>query len=493
MLIELNSVDITNSVDWKSLKIEQRLANQVDECFFDIFFDNDTKTVRPALFDEISITHEGETLFAGVVIRLEDTKNTSKSLTLSVFCSDYGYLLTKKLVSKSYESKTIKEIIDDINTNFLDSEFTTTGVLSSFEIDKIVFNQEKTSDCIADLATALGYYWYVGYDKNIHFFPKFSEASPYVLDETSGTYFVKSLKKEVDSSQIVNRVKVRGGEYDGETFTDNITVVGNTTKIFTLPYKFANIAVELNGTPQSVGIDHINDFTTDDVLYNYNEKTIQWENALTDADVITYSGNPKVPVLAVAEDAESIALYGVNEKIIRDNGIEDLQLARKRAEAELLNYALEAVNASLKTNLVGLKVGQSINISDLLADIDENLIIQKISIKLEGPTDPVFSVSLASSHYWDLIALLQKLLRQPKVKAGETEIAEVIKVNQGTVNVAELIVSVSAKNDNVSITITESVAKSDIEPTWVAGPYTPTSELDTKRTPRADGGALIQT
>ena len=40
-------------------------------------------------------------------------------------------------------------------------------------------------------------------------------------------------------------MKVRGGEYDGATYTDKITVNGSNSKSFKLPYKFSGLTIKV--------------------------------------------------------------------------------------------------------------------------------------------------------------------------------------------------------------------------------------------------------
>jgi hypothetical protein len=254
------------------------------------------------------------------------------------------------------------------------------------------------------------YDWYVDENKVVHFFSKGTLSAPFDLTDSSGNYVYTSLRRLLDGSQIANRVKVRGGEYDGDTYTDSITVAGDATKSFRLPYKFSNLTVKLNTVAQVVGIDFIDNFSDKDVLHSFQEQTIRWETALSDADVIEFSGNPKVRVFAIAEDPPSIALYGKIEKLIRDNNITSNTVARQRAIAELYAYSASLIDAEFYTRTVGLRAGMQINISSTLRGSDDSLIIKSLVFRPIDKDNFGYDVKCVSQKRQGLIELLQSIL-----------------------------------------------------------------------------------
>jgi hypothetical protein len=73
----------------------------------------------------------------------------------------------------------------------------------------------KPTEVMQRLADQLGWYWYVDYERNIHFFPSSSNPAPMVLNATSKNF--KNLRITYDSSRLTNRQVVRGGEETSET------------------------------------------------------------------------------------------------------------------------------------------------------------------------------------------------------------------------------------------------------------------------------------
>lgn len=372
-----------------------------------------------------------------------------------------------------------------------DPFFVTTDVQGNFVVDKVVFNQVSLQTAMKKLVDLLDYNWYIDAFRGFQYFSKFTNVAPYNLTDSSGNYFYKSLARIEDGSQLANRIKVRGGEFDGNTFTDEITVSGNDTKSFKLPYKFVNFTVKLNTVLQTVGIDNIDTFASFDVLYNFQEKNFRWESPRADADIIEFSGNPKTPVLAIAEDTFSIAQFGIIEKLIRDESIEDLTTARRRAAAELLAYSATINDVKFITDEQGLRTGQVINVNSTLRNLNEDFLIQKVVITAQDPFTSRYNVELVSTKRFDFIALLQKILEPEAMTSDDSEVAEKIQTDFQEVIITEETNVVSAVEDFQTVTVTESTSKdplgADTEPDWVLAKYVPSPwPTDPKREGRLD-------
>lgn len=484
--IQINSGDQSDNIDFESLSVEQNLSSLVDTASF-MTRKYGSRTLKPAYGDDLKVFDGSSQIFGGTILKVEEIPESGGGgMVYQVEAVDYSYEMDKKLASQTYASQTIKEIITDLLSNYA-SAFNADNVESGFTIDKIVFNQISVSQCIKQLAEIVQYDWYVDENKSVHFFSKYSKSAPFDLTDTSGNYVYKSLKRTTDGSQVVNRVKVRGGEYNGDAFTDSITVSGNDSKSFKLPYKMANLTVSVNSVSKTVGIDFIDDFTAKDVLYNYQDYTIRFENALTDGDVIEFSGNPKVRVFAISEEPSSVASYDQIEKLIRDDNIKDNAVARRRAAAELYAYQEPIIDAKFYTYNSGLRTGMLINLDSARRDCDDDLLIKKIAFRMIDPDTFGYAVECVSTKRYGLVELLQKMLQPEQPDTEESEVSEEIFTDTADVNIAEEHEVVSPQEDYATITIEESISLNPFPPAnivWVWGYYFPTSESDVKRMAR---------
>lgn len=480
--VELNTVDISSYIKWNSIVVDITIDNQPSSASFEV----ESEEISPAFDDDIAIYDGTTKIFGGKVIGVSSTVRGVSQIS-RIECVDHQAEMDRNLASMVFEDTTVEDIIADLFDEYA-PDFTYNNITGAdYEIQRIVFNQVPLSNCLKRLAEITSSYWYISPDKDLHYFPRFQEEAPFNLDDDSGNYVFRSLTRRQDGSQVVNRVKVRGGDYNGDSYTDIITVVGDDTKSFTLPYKFANLQIWLSDglggwTEQAVGVDFIDDFTSDDVLYNFQDQSFRFENALSDGDQIKYTGNPKVPVLAVASSTAGIKKYGVIEKLVRDDSIESNVVARKRAAAELLSYAEEVVDVEFTTYTSGLRAGMLITASSTIRGFEDDLIIKRITFSAKSTTEFLYRVQCISTQQFTLIDLLRKIVEPAPRAADAEEVAEEIFDIQEEVLIADSWNQVASQDFSETLILADSweeIDTDDLE--WVYGPYFPTSHSDVKR------------
>jgi len=482
----INNVNFSDKIKWNNLKVSQILTSQVDTASFEIIKKEDD-SFEISIKDEVIIYDGDKKIFGGEIQNINEEVIGVNGLRFSIQCSDYTNRLDSLLVSKNYENMSVKDIIDDIISIYA-TDFTTNITGAEFEISKVVFNNVSISTCLKKLATLLSYEWYVDADKVIYFFQRFSISAPFNLADSSGNYVWESLKRQIDGTQIVNEVIVRGGlGVQSSLYTDVITVSGSSSKSFPLPYQFAvsGFTIRLDTgagyVSKTVGIDGLDDFTTKDVLYNYNDKSIRFENNLSDTNKIEFSGYKTFYVKAIVSDYPSILAYGLRQKMIRDDSIKDSTTARQRAVAEISAYKDSISELNFRTYESGLRTGMVMLLnSELRAVSDLMSVIQKIDFKTVDPNTFYYDVKLITTRKYTLIEILSELLRPKDEDENENEIAEIIKTDLAVMTMEEVITAVVPFSDSAIITISENIENDPlgigIEPTWVLGDYFPTSQ-----------------
>lgn len=440
--ITLNEESIADAVAQGSLLITQNLTNEPDTAEF-AFRITPGRTL-PAFDDDVVVYDSCDKIFAGKVAETTEAIEGSMVRLLRVRCVDHTFEFDRVLVARTYENQTAAAIIADLVATYAPT-FTAIGVTGAITVQKIVFNQIPLSQCMRKLADLLQYEWYIDEDRDVQFFDRFTRLAPFDLTDDGGNHVYKSLVRSEDGSQLINRVKVRGGTYNGATFTDTITVTGNDTKSFLLPYRMANLTVSVDdgggADPQGVGIDFIDTFGSGiDVLYNFNTQSFRFETALSDGDKVTFSGNPKVEVIAIAEDSASIQAlrdryeevhggsapegYGVIEKIIRDDSIQSNSVARKRAAAELIAFSDQVVDAMFTTYTPGLRAGMLLRVSSDQRDFDDQLIIKRIQFRWRTPETYEYGVYCISTQRYTMLDVLRKVVAPAPRPEDEREVSE---------------------------------------------------------------------
>lgn len=412
MQIYIEGVEKTSYIKKGSLQIQNVLTKQVDTCSFTII-NYGSKVYVPSNEDEVVIYDGADKIFGGVVVNINEEMNDVKLFEYKISCTDYTRLADRKLVSRSYTSETVEDIIDDIITKYLPT-FTATNVVCTTVIDSIAFDYEPFSKCLQRLADITGYDWYIDYDKDVHFFDKTTNTSPFNLTDTNGNYIIRSLKIKRDTSQLRNLVYVRGGDYLADTMTAEFVADGEQIIFFT-PHKFSDIHVTVTGAARTVGIDYADDPDSYDCLYNFNDKSIKFKDADKPSlnALVTIAGVPNIPILIERRDETSIATYGEFHYRIIDKRIKSKDEARARGLAEITSYGDRLSEGTFRTHQSGLRSGQYINIQSDIRGLDEDFVINRVTMRERDLEDFWYDISIVTTKTFGVIEFLQKLLAQP--------------------------------------------------------------------------------
>lgn len=421
--VKINGDEVSQFINFQSLKVRNRIDSNVDECTFTVKQYGDL-SYKPNLNDEVEVYHEDVKIFGGVIVRIDTNVESVDNFTLNVQCVDYAHLLKRQLVTERYQNETVFNIIDDIITRFT-TGFTINNVNVVKSVASISFNGLTVVACLEKLADALNCFWYVDYDKDIHFFLKSTELAPFNLTDSSG-FIADSLTIREDITQLRNRVTVRGGTNPSDTNrTETYVSADNNQDVYPLGYKFALLPiVTVNGTPVSVGAEYLTDDASVDCQWSFGEKYIRFTagNFPSIGDVVVIEGKILIPVIARTSSNESISEYGVFEYLVRDETIKTTNEAIDRAISELQSYADKLNEGDFKTYQSGLKAGQVINILSTKRGVNLDLMIQEVSTRFRTPLgSPEYTVTFATLKTIGIIEFLQKRLLGEKLDEDEIE------------------------------------------------------------------------
>lgn len=427
VVIEINSVDRSSTIDWTNVNLQRALTNQVDTLTFQLRR-ADSAGYKPAMLDDIKIIEDGNTIFGGQIIQLEQDYDGFVEY-FQVTAKDYSFDMDRRLVIDVFQNMTIADIIESIKDNVLPAGYDTTNVVCPVVVSYVAFNYELPSKCFQQLADIANYDWYVDQDKKIFFFSQGSVAAPFNITDTSGNHVFSSLSINEDITSMRNSIIVRGGNYPANPRTELKTADGNQTT-FLQTYGYANIVVKVDGVTQTVGIANINDPTLFNCLYDFAQQSIIFPDASkpTVGQVVSVSGNPYLPLITKLIDSASYAEYGEFQYKIVDTTINSKGAARDRARAEISAWAQQINDGSFDTRTAGLDTGQKINIQSDIRGLNQDYIISRISSTLESPSRFLHSVTLVSSRTYGMVEFLQKLLieKDKQIVIDPNEILEYI-------------------------------------------------------------------
>jgi hypothetical protein len=204
-IIAIDGSSRTSYVRRKSLSITDVIDEGPNTCSFT------AEGFTPAVGEEIVIALGTPTnkIFAGHLQSVEQSYD-SKPENVVWNCSavDYTRLLDRRVIAKKYPSQSATAIVNDILTNYT-TGFTNVHVTSGLPtIEEIEFTWEAPTRALTRIAKLIGGYWYVDYDRDVHFF--LTETTDAPDDITDAQLEVRALERGTDLSQIRTKVIVEG-------------------------------------------------------------------------------------------------------------------------------------------------------------------------------------------------------------------------------------------------------------------------------------------
>jgi hypothetical protein len=460
--VTINGTNRTSSIVASSFRKRDVLNQQIDTANFSVR-KYGALTYEPEVGHEVIVERNGNRIFGGVILRIDESIEASNILTYQVQCVDYSQYLKRRLVTERYTNTTVGAIISDIITNYTDDGLTVAGVVGSQPIESFSFNRLTVADCLQKLADAVSHVWYVDYEKDIHFFPKNAEMAPYDLSDTSGNYIYNSLQITADLSQIKNSVLIQGGEQISASPRTELHSGDGTRVQFALTNKFDSLpTVTVGGVPQTVGVEYLNDDALFDVMWNFNEKYIRFTAGNTPGsgtNNIVTTGTYLFPIVVRVPAPASIAEYGTYEFAITDKSVRSQDEAIERALAELRVYQMQLYEGQFRTYNDGLRSGQVIRIDSTQRGKNIDVLIQSVDAKMRDPlgNQLEYTVKFATLKSIGIVEYLQAQLRSQEVIVDD----------------AETLLSFIPLEDEAS------TSDSIDAPTFTTGPYVWSNDADT--------------
>jgi hypothetical protein len=196
----------TSNVRKDSLVIVDELNEAPNTCSFSC------DGFTPTIGQEVVITLGGTKEFGGHLTRIVQRYEAQNRANVAFECQavDYTRLLDRRKVTKRYTATSASSIVTDIISSFT-TGFTTAGVVGGLPtIDEIDFTFEDVSRALSRVASLAGGYWYVDYDRDLHFFITEATSTPDDITDVQHTH-VHDIALDTDASQQRTRTLVEGG------------------------------------------------------------------------------------------------------------------------------------------------------------------------------------------------------------------------------------------------------------------------------------------
>jgi hypothetical protein len=482
--VKINNVDRTELIEWGSFTIEDSINDVVNTCDFTIKTYGD-KTFKPETDLTVEVKDGADVIFAGLIIEVNIMFEKGTTF-YRCRCKDWTVYFDRLLVVERYNGMTVGAIISDIISNYCVG-FTSNNVVANTTIASIAFNYVPVSKCIQTLAEQINYSWYIDYNKDIHFFAKNTEQSPFNLTDTSNNFIFDSLVINYDNSQLRNDVMIRGGEKVATVSRDKRHVGDGNQTAFNTDYQFdSSPTVTVGGVTKTVGVEFL-DGAGFDCYWNYEQKYIRFAVAPVASAVILFNGYPKIPIIVQVRDEASISAHGQYQFKKIDKTIKTSDQAKQFALSQLDAYGKTVRAGGFKTYEAGLSSGQTISVNLESRGIVDTFLIQRVRLSMLSFDKGIWEVEVATLRDMGIIIFLQNMLLQQTKDTvlSDTEVLEKFYAISEEADITEEITLTTKMTVDEGANVGEECLKDPfgdgVSPDFVLAPYTPTSNTDPKR------------
>ena len=355
-MVELNKVLIDGVVtDSKQIEVNKSMNEFDATSSFKITIDNyigmndDTFSLNDEveIYADLDINPPTTKIFTGVIENIKYSGDEQKEKII-LSGRDYGCILQDIIISpRIFIDQEISSIIKSIMIqNAIGTGITWNNInVTTVKLDKITFNNKSLYDCIKDLATLAGFYFYVDVDKDLHFEERNSISSGETFSKGN---IISSTFTDTDFD-IFNKVIV----YGDRQLTGAQEVFGvQAGSVYALDDKPSNVVV--TGSPyipdnviQPGGILNVNDPLNENVhfLVDYQAAQVILTSGTTAGDNVGWTGSGvyidyqrSSPLISIKQDTTSQSSYGKKDKIIVDRNIKDIYEANKKATSYLSEH-----------------------------------------------------------------------------------------------------------------------------------------------------------
>lgn len=393
------------NVPLDTISVDQDIAIQQTSARFDVHIQGSYSggviswpIGRPRAGQEVVFYNaSGGREFGGILLQVEEDEIAPLRMVYHCTCGDYTKWFDRHLVNDTYASNiTVQSLISDIVTKYVNTvgntrTFTMNNVqqFPSIPLPIQQFIYVPPSQVMGQLVQALGWGFFIDFDRDVNFFSKENFISPLpnnTLDAddlfnggTSGVGNWVDLKLTEDASQIKNRVFITGIYVAQDAlYTEQFTGDGQTL-MFTMGYQPPNdvtrITVSVGGTQYQIAQDLIDGTPggpsePDTVYVNFSNQTLRFGTAPVNGTTIVVDYYPMGPTVVAQDNAQSQTYMhnidgtdGIYEFNRMDPSLsaETPDLANQRASMTLTKYAWPYLSGSFRSFLSGWRVGQYFN------------------------------------------------------------------------------------------------------------------------------------
>ncbi len=169
---------------------------------------------RPGLGEEVVITEDGDTIFAGLIRACREAGWGDYGVTpirTRVDAEDYTSVADRRYVDEAFADSTLKQILTRLVTYMAGHGITLDGSqVDGPTVTARTYTNRPISDIFNELSGETGYIWEIGYDKVLRMYEPGDVAAPFDVEDGDG-HAIGDITVEPSEGKYGTRVKVLAG------------------------------------------------------------------------------------------------------------------------------------------------------------------------------------------------------------------------------------------------------------------------------------------
>lgn len=438
--LTIGGVDFTSQYTTNSSEIVEKVRSTVNTLRLKI--SKKAGENLPLEGQEIIFKDGTRFLFGGYINKISPQEiGIGEMFIFTIQASSYEALMVNKYAQKTYKNQTLKYIVEDLLSLYVDSGYgiTSTNVQTGPTIDSISFNHISLRKAFEKLEDLTGYVWWIDYEKNLYWQAKNYSIAGEKITDTSDNF--TNIAITYDTSQVRNSIVVRGGTEETAAYYTQTIECDGVAREWILREKPSEIEhIKLNTVAKTYGEDPDEEETGKDFMFNSAEKYIrEVSGSLTNAgDTIEISYKYEVPVIVKVGNLTSIQAMkaieggdGIHDYSIVSTSIASKAEARLRAQEELNDFAEPILSGTIitRTSLLSdtiFKSGEviTVNLPSWNINVDTDYLIQEVRVQPIEATDGIeyeYEVILGGKMF-GISELIAKMVSKEEYISGSAEI-----------------------------------------------------------------------
>lgn len=335
---------------------------------------------RPRVGEEVVLTWDGVRMFAGTINDKTTeflTEGEALRVSIKLTCTDWNQILDRRTAVKAYENTYAGDIVRDLIHTHLAIEGITQGnIQDGLQLTRANWNHELISTILDELSKDVGFFWFIDYEKRLHFYAREHASAPFSINEINSAVRAATVNESRNGYR--NTQIIKGWKEITNPLTERFKGDGEQTSFSVSFPLYAAPTITRAGQPQTVGIRGVEEGKQ--WYWSKDQNEISQDQSTAGEDAVPKLGedNPN-EVLEVTyvgtysgityqQDAAGVAARaaveggsGIYEAVDTDASLEGGQVVITRGAGLLRRYVLD-VQADFETDVDGFDIGQLVTV-----------------------------------------------------------------------------------------------------------------------------------